>query len=84
MTHVKAVFQSQEREENSVLTRVAAHVHADTIPDAIRPGFTLLDALLNSSELLGENAVYRACRAVRPSMKALKNRPIPVTSRVMR
>ena len=39
------------------LTRVAAHVHADTIPAAIRPGLTLRDALLNSSELFGENSV---------------------------
>jgi hypothetical protein len=42
------------------LTRVAAHVQAETIPEAIRPGLTLRDALLNSSVLFGENAVYRA------------------------
>ena len=57
---------------------MAAQVHADTIPEAIRPGFTLREALVNSSEFLGEKAVYRACRAVRPIMKTLKNRPIPV------
>ncbi len=39
------------------LTKVAAHVHADTIPEAISPGFTLREALENSSELLGEKAV---------------------------
>ena len=39
------------------LTSVAAQVHADTIPEAIRPGLILRDALVNSSELLGENAV---------------------------
>ena len=42
------------------LTSVAAHVHAETIPEAIRPGLTLRDALLNSSEFFGENPVYRA------------------------
>ena len=59
-------------------TRVAAHVQAETIPEAIRPGLTLRDALLNSSEFFGENAVYRACIAVKVIMKALKKRPIPV------
>lgn len=38
-------------------TNVAAHVHADTIPEAMRPGFTLLDALLNSSLLEGLKGV---------------------------
>jgi hypothetical protein len=57
---------------------VAAHVHADTIPDAMRPGLTLRDALLNSSEFLGEYAVYRAWIAVRHIIKALKNSPMPV------
>lgn len=61
-----------------VLTSVAAQVHADTMPDAIRPGFTLLDALLNSSEFLGEKPVYRDWIAVRPTMNALKNRPMPI------
>jgi hypothetical protein len=60
------------------LTSVAAHVQADTIPDAIRPGLTLRDALLNSSEFLGEYAVYRAWIAVRHIIKALKNRPMPI------
>lgn len=57
---------------------MAAHVQADTIPDAIRPGLTLRDALLNSSEFFGEKAVYRAWIAVRHIINALKNRPIPV------
>jgi hypothetical protein len=60
------------------LTRVAAHVQADTIPDAIRPGLTLREALLNSSVFFGENAVYRAWIAVRHNIKALKNNPMPV------
>jgi hypothetical protein len=59
-------------------TSVAAHVQADTIPEAIRPGLTLRDALLNSSEFLGEYAVYRAWIAVKHIIKALKNRPMPV------
>jgi hypothetical protein len=59
------------------LTSVAAHVQADTIPDAIRPGLTLRDALLNSSEFFGEYAVYRAWIAVRHIINALKKRPIP-------
>lgn len=58
-------------------TRVAAHVQADTIPEAIRPGFTLRDALLNSSDVFGENAVYLAWMADSPIIKALKKRPIP-------
>ena len=58
-------------------TNVAAHVQADTIPDAIRPGFTLREALLNSSELLGEKPVYRACIAVSTIMNALKKSPMP-------
>ena len=60
------------------LTRVAAQVHAETIPDAMRPGLTLREALLNSSEVFGEKPVYRAWIAVKSTMKALKNRPIPV------
>ena len=60
------------------LTSVAAQVQADTIPDAIRPGLTLRDALLNSSEFFGEYAVYRAWIAVRHIINALKNRPMPV------
>lgn len=59
-------------------TSVAAHVHADTIPDAIRPGFTLREALLNSSLFDGLKGVYRAWIAVRPSISALKNSPIPI------
>ena len=35
-------------------TSVAAHVQAETIPDAMSPGLTLRDALLNSSVFLGE------------------------------
>lgn len=38
-------------------TNVAAHVHAETIPEAISPGFTLRDALVNSSEFEGEKGV---------------------------
>lgn len=46
----------------------------------MRPGLTLRDALLNSSELLGEKPVYRAWMAVRTIMNALKNSPIPTPS----
>ena len=38
-------------------TNVAAQVQAETMPEAISPGLTLRDALLNSSELLGEKPV---------------------------
>lgn len=41
-------------------TNVAAHVHAETMPEAIKPGLTLREALLNSSLLDGLNGVYRA------------------------
>lgn len=67
----------KQKHAESWLTKVAAHVHADTIPEAIKPGLILLEALLNSSELLGEKPVYRAWMAVRISMNALKNNPIP-------
>ena len=63
---------------NDALTSVAAQVQADTIPEAMSPGFTLREALLNSSELLGEKPVYRDWMAVNTIMKALKKRPIPV------
>lgn len=58
-------------------TSVAAHVQAETMPEAISPGFTEREADENSSEFLGEKPVYRACIAVKPTMKALKNNPIP-------
>jgi hypothetical protein len=41
---------------------VAAHVHAETMPAAIRPGLTFLLAVLNSSLVLVENCVYLFCR----------------------
>lgn len=37
--------------------RVVDQVHEDTIPEAIRPGLMLLDAVLNSSDSLVENDV---------------------------
>ena len=67
---------------NDALTSVAAQVQADTIPEAMSPGFTLREALLNSSELLGEKPVYRDWIAVNTIMKALKNRPIPVVESI--
>lgn len=60
--------------------RVAAHVHAETIPAAMRPGGTLRDAELNSSALLGFQRVYRAWILVMRTMNALKNRPMPMTT----
>lgn len=68
---------TQRKEAISGLTSVAAHVHAETIPEAMRPGLTLLEALLNSSEFLGEKPVYRVWMAVKQTIKALKNKPIP-------
>lgn len=32
------------------VSKVAAHVHDETIPAAISPGFTLREAVLNSSD----------------------------------
>jgi hypothetical protein len=49
------------------------------MPAAMRPGLMLREALLNSSEFWGENAVYRAWSAVIPIIRALKKRPIPAT-----
>lgn len=50
-------LSGQDARSHALLTSVAAHVQAETMPDAMRPGFTLLDALLNSSEFFGENPV---------------------------
>ena len=57
---IQCQFTTERVYGNGELTSVAAHVQADTIPDAMRPGLTLRDALLNSSEFFGEYAVYRA------------------------
>jgi hypothetical protein len=57
---MKCQFTTEGVYGNGELTSVAAHVQADTIPDAMRPGLTLRDALQNSSEFFGEYAVYRA------------------------
>ena len=38
---------------------VAAHVQAETIPTAIRPGLMLFSADKNSSVLFGSKEVYR-------------------------
>jgi hypothetical protein len=38
-------------------TSVAAHVQAETMPDAISPGFTEREADENSSESFGETPV---------------------------
>lgn len=40
------------------LYHLASHVHADTIPLAIRPGLMLREAVLNSSLVLVSNRVY--------------------------
>ena len=56
---------------------MAAQVQAETIPDAMRPGLTDREADVNSSEFLGENPVYLDWTAVNPTMRALKNKPIP-------
>ena len=53
------MIKSLEYQRTGAFTNVAAHVQADTMPAAISPGLTLRDALLNSSELEGLNAVYR-------------------------
>jgi hypothetical protein len=45
------------KETNILLTSVAAQVHAETMPEAMRPGLTLREAVLNSSEFFGENGV---------------------------
>jgi hypothetical protein len=62
--------------------RVAAHVHAETIPDAIRPGFTDLDAVLNSSDCFVEYVVYRFCSHDMPIITNAKKKPMPTTTPV--
>lgn len=50
---------------------VAAHVHADTIPEAIRPGLMLREAVLNSSLVLVLKLVYLFCRCEIPIMSLI-------------
>jgi len=74
-----------EEPQDSILTvelckRVAAHVHADTIPEAIRPGLTDLEAVLNSSDCFVEYIVYRFCSQEIPIMRNAKKNPIPTTT----
>ena len=74
-------LDNNEQQKGRKRTSVAAQVQAETIPDAMRPGLTDLDAEENSSELAGLNAVYRDWMNVRTSMKALKKSPIPAKPR---
>jgi hypothetical protein len=62
--------------------RVAAHVHAETMPAAIRPVGTERLALLNSSAFATLWDVYRVCSLVMTTIKAEKNRPMPIWCRV--
>jgi hypothetical protein len=62
---------------DSLCSNVAAHVHAETIPTAIRPGLMLFSADKNSSVLFGSNEVYRfwiyvirTCRKIMPKVKS--------------
>jgi len=48
--------------------RVADQVHDETMPAVIRPGFTDLEAVLNSSDWLVEYDVKRFWKYVRPSL----------------
>lgn len=64
---------------------VAAHVHAETIPAAIKPGFTFLLAVLNSSLVRVEKLVYLFCASqnhVSSTLKEMSNntwsREIPI------
>lgn len=61
-------------------SRVAAHVHADTMPDAIKPGLTLREAVLNSSDVVVENLVYLFCNLVIPIIRKAKKKPTPTTT----
>jgi hypothetical protein len=66
------------RGRNGALT-VADQVQELTIPAAMRPGFTLREAVLNSSACREEKAVYRFCNHVTQSMRIAKTPPIPMT-----
>lgn len=59
---------------------VAAHVHAETMPEAIKPGLTLREAVLNSSEVLVLKRVYLFCSQVMPIMTKAKKKPTPTTT----
>ena len=59
---------------------VAAQVHAETIPEAMRPGLTDRDAVLNSSDCFVEYAVYRFWIHEMPIMRKAKKNPIPTTT----
>jgi hypothetical protein len=58
---------------------VADQVQELTIPAAIRPGFTLRDAVLNSSAWREEKAVYLFCSHVTHNIRIAKTPPIPIT-----
>jgi hypothetical protein len=55
---------------------VAAHVHAETMPAAINPGLTLLDADVNSSDEDGLKLVYRPWMYDRRIMNPEKKKPL--------
>jgi len=59
---------------------VAAHVQAETIPDAMSPGFTLRDAVLNSSGWLVSYVVYLFCIYEMPIITKAKKNPTPITT----
>lgn len=59
---------------------VAAHVQADTTPQAMRPGLILRLAVLNSSLALVEYLVYLFCAQEIPSMTTVKKPPMPTTT----
>lgn len=61
-------------------SNVAAQVQADTIPDAIRPGLTDRDAVLNSSDCFVEYTVYRFWIQDIPIIRKAKKKPIPTTT----
>lgn len=65
-------------------SNVAAHVQADTIPDAIRPGLTERDAVLNSSDCFVEYAVYLFCIREMPIIRKAKKKPMPTTTPELR
>lgn len=59
---------------------VAAHVHALTIPLAIKPGFTDREADVNSSESVTRWEVYRCCTHVMATISREKPNPMPSTT----
>jgi hypothetical protein len=61
-------------------SKVAAQVQAETMPEAMSPGLTEREAVLNSSDWWVEYCVYRFWRYDMNIIKNAKKKPMPMTT----